>query len=127
MRVHGFERLTTDVDLLVTREGLARIVLIAGDDPGDGAPKPVRFPDPSSVAVRPPDSPAVLPLAKLVELELASGMSAPHRAKDIGDVVELIQTLKLPRALGDELDASVRAKYDELWQLAQVWDPLSET
>jgi hypothetical protein len=51
----------------------------------------------------------------LVELKLASGMSAVHRAKDIGDVVELIRAAALPRELGSSLDASVRAKYDELW------------
>ena len=140
---YGYRRVTTDVDLLLTREGLqalkARLlgrgyletfpgskgmrdtennvgidILITGDYPGDGKPKPVSFPDPAQIAVA-GEAGRFLPLAKLVELKLASGMSAVHRAKDIGDVVELIRAAKLPLELGAELDASVREKYGELW------------
>lgn len=146
----GYERVTTDVDVLLTREGLARFkrenlgrgyvekfpgskgvrdvesnvnidVLIAGDFPGDGKPKPVSFPDPGAAAVRGTHL-ALLPAERLIELKLASGMSAPHRIKDIADVVELIRHAKLARELGDLLDPSVRTKYDELWSAAQVAD-----
>ena len=77
---HGYERVTVDVDVLLTREGLARFkkeqlgrgyaerfpgskdlrdtergvsidVLIAGEFPGDGLPKPVAFPDPAEAAI----------------------------------------------------------------------------
>jgi hypothetical protein len=77
---HGYERVTVDVDVLLTREGLARFkkeqlgrgyaekfpgrkglrdtehgvsidVLIAGEFPGDGRPKPVAFPDPAEAAI----------------------------------------------------------------------------
>jgi hypothetical protein len=58
-------------------------------------------------------------LDKLIELKLASGMSAPHRLKDLADVLELIRVLSLPRDRALSLDASVRAKYDELWPAAQ--------
>jgi hypothetical protein len=140
---HGYQRVTTGVDLLLTREGLQALkerllgsgyqeefpgskgmrdtennvgidVLIAGDYPGDGKPKAVSFPDPTTVAIA-GETGRFLPLVKLIELKLASGMSAVHRAKDIGDVVELIRAATLPRELGQDLDASVRAKYDELW------------
>lgn len=96
-------------------------MLIAGDYPGDGKPKPVRFPDPA-IAIRGAKV-ALLPTERLVELKLASGMSAVHRLKDLADVLELVRHARLPRALADTLDASVRAKYLELWDAAQVVDP----
>jgi len=142
----GYERVTSDVDVLLTREGLAAfksawlgrgyvekfagstgmrdtandvaiVVLIAGDYPGDGKPKPVSFPDPS-IAVRGARV-ALLPTEKLVELELASGMSAPHRLKDLADVLELVRHAGLDRDMAQRLDPSVRDKYIELWSAAQ--------
>jgi hypothetical protein len=147
----GYRRVTVDVDVLLTPDGLRRLkervlgrgyvekfpgsrgmrdtvadvdvdVVLAGEFPGDGKPKPVAFPDPAEVAVR-GERVALLPLAKLVELKLASGTSAPHRLKDLADVLELVRAAGLPRELGGELDPSVRAKYDELWQAAQGRDP----
>jgi len=147
---HGYRRVTTDVDVLLTRDGLDRLehevlgrgyvetspegkglrdiehdvvihVLLAGDYPGDGKPKPVRFPDPASVAVR-GEHGAFLPLETLIELKLASGLSAPHRLKDLADVLELIRAAGLPATLADRLDPSVRAKYTELWTAAQTRD-----
>lgn len=146
----GYRRVTVDVDVLLAPEGLRRLkaevlglgyvekfpgsrglrdteagvgidVLLAGEYPGDGKPKPVAFPDPALTAVR-GRRVALLPLGKLIELKLASGISAPHRLKDLADVLELIRVLSLPRQLADTLDASVRAKYDELWQAAQTAD-----
>lgn len=145
---HGYERVTSDVDVLLTKDGLARFkeanlgrgwvekfagskglrdtehninidILIAGEFPGDGRPKPVAFPDPK-VAIRGPTI-AVLPLEKLVELKLASGMSAAHRLKDLADVQELVKHASLPRDL--RLDPYVQGKYVELWDAAQTKDP----
>src|SRR5260370_32260199 len=48
-------------------------------------PKPVIFPDPAKAAVR-GERVALLPLPILIELKLASGMTAPHRLKDLADV-----------------------------------------
>jgi 16S rRNA C1402 (ribose-2'-O) methylase RsmI len=59
-------------------------------------------------------------LPKLIELKLASGMSAPHRLKDLADVLELVRALSLPRDLTASLDSTVRAKYEELWEAAQA-------
>lgn len=146
----GYRRVTVDVDVLLSPEGLralraevlgrgyvekfpgsrgfrdteARVdidVVLAGEYPGDGKPKPVAFPDPGKVALR-GRRVALLPLASLIELKLASGMSAPHRLKDLADVLELIRALSLPRETADSLDASVRAKFEELWQAAQTAD-----
>ena len=61
----------------------------------------------------------VLLLPKLVELKLASGMTAPHRLQDSADVQRLIGVRKLPREFANELDPYVRPKFDELWQSVQ--------
>ena len=144
----GYRRVTVDVDLLLTSDGLRALkaevlgrgytekfpgsrglrdveagvnldVVLSGDYPGDGKPKPVAFPDPAEAAVR-GRGVSLLPLPGLIELKLASGMSAPHRLKDLADVLELVRVLALPRDLAASLDASVRAKYDELWEAAQA-------
>ncbi|MGE0454444.1 MAG: hypothetical protein AB7O37_20665 [Vicinamibacteria bacterium] len=144
----GYRRVTVDVDVLLTADGLRSLkaevlgrgylekfpgsrglrdmesgvtvdVVLAGEYPGDGKPKPVAFPDPAQAAVRGRRI-ALLPLDKLIELKLASGISAPHRLKDLADVLELIRALSLPLDEAQALDASVRAKYQELWQAAQA-------
>jgi hypothetical protein len=150
LNAYGYERVTVDVDLLLTPEGLEDFkkkhlglgyvekfsgskglrdtengvsidIVLAGEYPGDGLPKPVVFPDPASVAVR-GERVALLPLPCMIELKLASGMTAPHRLKDLADVIEVIRILKLPAELVEELDPYVREKYRELWQAAQVAD-----
>ena len=150
LAAHGYERLTTDVDLLLTRDGLQRFkaanlgrgyvekfpgskgfrdtengvaidVVLTGEFPGDGLPKPVAFPDPSDPDVTiDGERFRVLALPKLIELKLASGMSAPHRLKDLADVLELIRAAGLKIDLANALDRSVRDKFRELWQAAQV-------
>jgi hypothetical protein len=148
LAVHGFRRATEDVDVLISREGLARFkaewlgrgyvevrpggkavrdtvndtridFLIAGDFPGDGKPKPVAFPDPGGAAIH-GDTFRVLTIPRLIELKLASAMTAPHRGHDFFDIVQLVRRIALPRDLSIELDPYVRPKYDEAWQLAQV-------
>jgi hypothetical protein len=150
LAVHGFRRATEDVDVLISRDGLERFkqqwlgrgyvelraggkpvrdtindtridFLIVGDYPGDGKPKPVSFPSPGQAAVV-GNTFRVLALPRLIELKLASAMTAPHRGHDFFDVVELVRRAGLARELADELDAYVRPKYDEAWQLAQIRD-----
>ena len=53
-------------------------------------------------------------LEKLIELKLASGISAPYRLKDLADVQELIKIRKLDADFALKLDPYVRAKYLEL-------------
>lgn len=151
---YGYRRVTVDVGVLLTPQGLERFkghwlgrgyvekfpgsrgirdtelnvtidVLVTGEYPGDGQPKSVRFPDPAKVAVR-EGGLALLPLARLVELKLASGISSPQRMRDIVDVFELIRHAQLGRELSDELDPYVRDKYLELWNTAQIPDPMPE-
>jgi hypothetical protein len=147
LNAHGYRRETVDVDVLTTDAGLTRIheVLVgrgyvprfpgarkklrdvetgvdidfitAGDYPGDGKPKPVRFPEPALVSEDFADV-RVIRLDKLIELKLASGLSASDRLKDLADVQETIRALDLPRDLG--LDESVRSEYERLWDGIQA-------
>lgn len=139
---HGYRRFTEDIDLLMTREGLERFrarlvgrgyrpgfegatkkyrtsdnipveIITSGEFPGDGLPKPVVFPNPNHCTVV-IDGVNTITLEKLIELKLASGISAPHRLKDLADVQELIKILGLDEQLADKLDESVRSKYLEL-------------
>jgi hypothetical protein len=149
---HGYERLTVDVDVLITRAALerfrARMVgrgyvpafpgamksyrdtetqvkiefLLTGDYPGDGKPKPVAFPDPARARVD-KDGIWLITLEKLIELKLASGMSASHRLKDLADVVELVVSQSLPRDFAATLDPSVRSEFIRLWEAAQSRPP----
>src|SRR5262249_14429480 len=96
--------------------------LISGQYPGDGKPKPVSFPDPTGSSVE-IGGLKVLGLAPLVNLKLASGMTAPHRLKDLADVQEMIRLLKPPRAFADQLDPSVRGKFPELWTAIEQAPP----
>lgn len=144
----GYTRETIDVDIILTKEGLEKFrerlvgkgyvaafagalksfrdaetqvkveVLTTGEYPGDGKPKPVAFPDPADVSVE-RDGYCVISLEKLIELKLASGMTAPHRLRDLADVQDLISILDLPLGLGDGLDESVRGEYRRLWETVQ--------
>ena len=149
LNIHGFIRETVDVDVLMSRESLDRFherlvgrgyvpafpgarksfrdaetgvridVITAGDFPGDGLPKEIAFPEPSRVGVD-RGGIRVIPLEGLLELKLASGLSAEHRRHvDLADVQRAIEALKLARELGERLHPSVRAEYERLWALAQ--------
>jgi hypothetical protein len=78
----------------------------------------VAFPDPAQVALQ-GERVSLVPLSVLIELELASGISAPHRLRDLADVLELIRIRKLGEDFADSLDPSVRAKYVELCAAAK--------
>ena len=139
---HGYRRFTEDIDLLLTREGLKRFretliglgyrpgfegaqkkfrtsdnipleIITTGEFPGDGLPKPVVFPIPSDFSVV-IDGVKTIKLEKLIELKIASGMTAPHRLKDLADVQELIKIKKLDKSFADGLDEYVRPKFLEL-------------
>jgi hypothetical protein len=116
------ERVPGTGKLLDTDFGVNVDVLSTGRFPGDDKPKPIAFPDPRTTALR-GERFALLPMPRFIELKLASGMVAPHRAKDLVDVQELIRSAALPRAVVDDLDPWVRAKFLEVWQLAQAVDP----
>jgi Uncharacterised nucleotidyltransferase len=146
---HGYVRYTADVDVLTTREGLdlvhQRLVrrgyvptfpgarkslrdvttgtkvdfITTGEYPGDGKPKPVRFPEPAAASVDIGGT-RVLRLEKIIELKLASGLTNPNRLNDLGDVQRLIEHLNLPLDLAEKLDPSVRATYVQYWHFNQT-------
>lgn len=152
---HGMRRPTLDVDLLMTAEGLAEFqtrfvglgyvpafpgarktfrdtqtgvrieVITSGEYPGDGKPKPVRFPDPQE-ASEVIEGIHVVKLERLIELKLASGMTAAHRRRDLSDVQDLIRTLHLPADFAGRVDPSVRAIYQQLWSEVQEPDPFQD-
>jgi len=129
---HGHRRTTADIDILIRRDDLLRFkerhdglgwldtvagsknfrdtihgvridVLVVGDFTGaDGIP--------------------YLSLNTLLELKLASGMTAAHRPQDLADVIELIRVNRLPLEHADRLNPFVAEKYRELWRAAQVVD-----
>jgi hypothetical protein len=140
--VHGVRRFTEDIDILVSGEGLDRLhkqliglgyvrvapgsrnlrdvetgvkieFIVAGEFPGDGKPKPVAFPAPEAVVER-REGVKVINLKSLIELKLASGMTAKGRLQDLADVQRLIQECGLNAEFAEELNAYVRDKFLEL-------------
>jgi hypothetical protein len=97
-------------------------VVTTGDFPGDGRPKPVMFPDPADVALAGEDF-RLVKLETLIELKLASGLSAEHRIRDIADVQDLIVRASLSLELAERLDPSVRDEYRRLWEIARKAPP----
>jgi len=140
--VHGVRRFTEDIDILVSGEGLDRLhkqliglgyvrvapgsrnlrdvetgvkveFIVTGEFPGDGKPKPVAFPAPEAVVER-REGIKVINLKSLIELKLASGMTAKGRLQDLADVQRLIQEYGLNAEFAEELNAYVRDKFLEL-------------
>jgi hypothetical protein len=99
--------------LLSTRGGTPIEFITAGEYPGDGKPKPVSFPEPSQDSVE-IDGMKFPTLEKLIELKLATGMTAPDRLKDLADVQELIKIRGLSGDFAERLNPYVREKYSEL-------------
>ncbi len=146
---HGHKRTTADVDILIRREDLQRFkdrfsglgwvdkfegsknfrdatnnvnvdALLVGSYPGDGLPKPIAFPPPETVSWTGTDGLPYLALQALIELKLASGMTAKHRLQDMADVIQLIRINKLPLSYAEKLNPYVAAAFHELWDSAQV-------
>ena len=142
---HGYKRFTEDIDLLMNAQGLQIFqdqlvgrgyrpaftgavkkfretgqnvpveIITTGEYPGDGKPKSVRFHDPGEryVVI---DGVKTVDLPTLIELKLASGMTALSRLRDLADVQDLIRIKSLDETMAALLDASVRDKYLELYQ-----------
>lgn len=140
---HGYPRFTEDIALVMTSDGLQKFhdelvglgytpafsgakkrlrsttdgvsieVMTTGEFPGDGRPKPVSMPRPADASIE-IDGIRFATLEKLIELKLASGISAPDRLKDLADVQELIKIRQLGADFASRLDPYVRAKYLEL-------------
>ncbi len=97
--------------------------LIGGEYPGDGRPKPVRFPKPQDVSEPSEEGLQFVNLRTLIELKLASARSALHRIKDRSDVLELIHLFSLPDDYADRLDPYVQQDFRELAALPPPSEP----
>ena len=145
---HGYPRFTEDIDVILTPEGLEKFhgeliglgyvpafegarkrlrsaldgtpveLIASGEFPGDGKPKPIAFPNPSEAFIE-IDGVNFPTLEKLIELKLASGMTAPDRLKDLADIQELIKMRGLDRDFAEKLNPYVRVKYLELVDAVQ--------
>jgi hypothetical protein len=133
---HGHERLTNDVDVLLTRAGLEEFrrrfvpkcyeqnpkrsrrfvdkkdgvtvdILVTGLYPGRGDPGPVAFPDPEAVR-EPIKKIHYINLATLIQLKLAA-----RRHQDFADVVNLIAVHDLDESFADQLHPTLRRDYIE--------------
>lgn len=148
LMAHGYPRFTEDIDLILDSNGLDRFhdeligpgyapafqgarkrlrstidstpieVIVAGDYPGDGLPKPVTFPVPSEASVE-IDGIKFPTMQKLIELKLASGMTAPDRLKDLADVQELIKVRDLSGEFANKLNPYVREEFLKLLEAVQ--------
>jgi predicted nucleotidyltransferase len=140
---YGYRHFTEDINLLLAREGLEKFqnevvglgyrpafqgatkkfrtteenvtveIITSGEFPSDGKPKAVVFPNPADVSIE-IDCIKTLTLEKLIELKLASGMTAPHRLKDLADVQEMIKIKSLDATFAEKLNSFVREKFLEL-------------
>ena len=139
----GYRRFTEDIDLLLTAGGLEKFqeelvglgyrpafegatkkfrtraenvpieIFTENEYPGDLKQKPVRFRNPAEGQIE-IDGIKTLELSRLIELKLASGMTAPHRLKDLADVQEVIKVKGLTAEYAEYLDPYVREKFLEL-------------
>jgi aminoglycoside-2''-adenylyltransferase len=136
VNVHGHQRTTDDLDVLLTADGLAEFrkrfvpkyyethprlprrftdrknevtidFLLTGLYPGNGRPGPICFPDPAA-ASQTIEEMQVLDLATLIQLKLAA-----RRHQDFADVISLIRAHQLDESFGDRLHPSVRSEYIE--------------
>jgi hypothetical protein len=140
---YGYPRFTEDIDVVLTPSGLEKFhellvgrgyvpasagarkrlkstadgtpveIIASTEYPGDGKPKPISFPNPTDDAVE-IEGINFPTLEKLIELKLASGMTAPDRLKDLADVQELIKIRGLSVDHAEKLNPYVRGKFIEL-------------
>lgn len=139
--LHGYQRNTVDVDLLIrsgdlpnaravlertglvwddqrkelrTADGVAVQFLASGERAGKGTQ--VTLPDPGDdLATSEIEGLRVLSLPRLIESKLACGQGNPRRThRDFADVVELIAKHNLSRSFARHLHKDLRATFREL-------------
>ena len=132
--LHGYQRNTVDLDLVVqsedsdgvrerfefrTESGIAVQFLLSGESAGRGYE--VRIPEPvGDENVEVIKGLTVLRLSKLIEIELACGSANLRRThKDFADVVELIAARNLDGSFARLLHKSLRKTFRELVKRAR--------
>lgn len=141
---HGYYRSTLDVDVIVPdvaeaydylsirgfkvcpgskmtlkdRESGIEVDLLPGG--GSVGPHKITFPIPRTVS----SAPQFLTIEELISSKLSTYLMSPvNRAKDLGDVVELIKINKLPRTL--KVAGEVAEAYTGFWDQLKnqaIWD-----
>ncbi len=147
--LHGYQRNTTDVDVIINSSDSATVkklllaesfqwnedlkefrspsgvpvpFLIAGDRAGKGSE--VTIPDPvGDLNVQELEGLSVVRLSRLIEMKLASGTGSLRRThRDFADVVELIAIRKLDSSFARYLHKSLRSTFRELVRRATLED-----
>jgi hypothetical protein len=138
--LHGFRRMTTDVDILVpaggreiVREALESVgmparggefigeadvrlhLLFAGEPEGLDWAKAIRFPDPAEDrSVEEIDGLPTVVLVRLIEMKLACGLSNPRRPRDIDDALRLMEVHRLDKRFATRLHPLLRKDFKRL-------------
>jgi hypothetical protein len=136
VNAHGHERMTKDVDILLTQEGFAEFqrlfvpryyervpgrprrfvdktnqqpldILVTGFYPGSGKPGPIVYPDPLNVRELIQDI-YYIDLVTLITLKLAA-----RRHQDFADVVNLITVHNLDESFLNRLHSTLQRDYIE--------------
>jgi hypothetical protein len=154
MRHHGYWRFTEDLDILTSREGLAKIhaklvgrglvpraaglrkklrhtgfkvnidIVTEGEHAGSKE-SPIVFPAPDSQAFIEVEGLRIATLETLIALKITSGVWA-HRDQDFADVQKLIRSNQLSDAFAAQLPAVLRDKYLELLARSRLERELEE-
>lgn len=147
--LHGYQRNTTDLDLVIrsgdsdavrrvlteagyawdseqaefrTANGIAIQFLIAGQKAGKGTEVPVSEPI-GDMNVEQIEGLSVVRLSRLIDMKIACGMSNLRRThKDFADVVELIVVRNLDGSFARFLHRSLRPTFRELVRNAKASD-----
>ncbi len=147
--LHGYQRNTTDLDLVIraadsdtvrqlltnagftwhteqaefrTADGIAVQFLIAGQKAGKGSEVTIAEPI-GDLNVEQIEGLSVVRLSRLIEMKIACGMSNLRRThKDFADVVELISIRNLDGSFARFLHSSLRTTFRELVRNATVSD-----
>jgi hypothetical protein len=141
--LHGYQRNTVDVDILIRPEDQAEVkkafeaaglqwdrdesefrgaeavpvhLLIAGQSASDDRSLQIRLPEPDAEAVsNTMEGLSVVSLPRLIELKIASGLGNLRRThRDFADVIELILMHRLSRNFARHLHKAVRSAFRSL-------------
>jgi hypothetical protein len=145
---YGYERTTTDIDLLVDAKDKDKFDSLIGvyfSPRFNGAKKKLFWNDPKvkvdvifsgehagsekgDVYPQPYkiddviDGIPVIDLKSLIRFKLTSGLYGEDRISDFGDVQRLVKINKLPKNLADTFPDAEKAKYLELWTDREMED-----
>jgi hypothetical protein len=141
--LHGYQRNTVDVDMLIRSEDQADVkrtfeeagldwykderefrgaesvavhLLISGQSASDDKSLQIRLPEPDGEAVSNTiEGLPVVSLPRLIELKIASGLGNLRRThRDFADVIELILVHRLSRSFARHLHKAVRQAFRSL-------------